>query len=174
MLMWLKVCHVSMVISWMAGSFFLVRALIYHTDALGQSQPQISQLMAESARRVSMIIVWPAIGLSLTTGLGLLWLTGAWRYPWMHVKLVLILGFLGYHVWVESVRRLLINGQVRYPSKLLRLLNEWPFVIMLGILMAVYTQNPAWAGGIAGVGSLGMAWVGIRIQRANRPPSPPQ
>ena len=168
MLMWLKVWHVSMVISWMAGSFFLVRILIYHTDALGKNQTQISQLMTESARRVSNIIVWPALVLSIITGLGLMWITDAWRYPWMHIKWMLVLAFVGYHIWVESLRRSLEQGQSPYPSSLLRLLNEWPFVLMLGILIAVYTRNPGWAGGVAGVASLLLALAGIRIQRVHR------
>ena len=166
---WLKVLHVAMVMAWMAGSFFLVRMLIYHAEALqGSATPDVMDLLTQSARRVTVIILVPAMLVSVGAGLGLTWFTDAWMAPWWHVKMWLVLLLIGYQGWMEWIRRQLMKGYVPLPPSVLRVANEWPFVAMLGVLVAVYTRMPHEAMAVAGGGSVLLLWVASRRYRPVR------
>lgn len=169
LVLWLKVLHVAMVMAWMAGSFFLVRMLIYHAEALqAPATDGVIDLLTQAARRVTVIILIPAMVVSVVAGLGLSWLTQAWLAPWWHVKMGLVLLLIGYHGWMESIRRQLIKGHVPFAPSVLRVVNEWPFMAMLGILVAVYTRQPHDALAVAGAGSVGLLWVASRRYRRHR------
>jgi|GEM_PF-1191790 len=164
---WLKVGHVAMVMAWMAASFFLVRMLIYHAEALQADAPsEVVTLLTQAARRVTVIILFPALLMTLVAGLWLTWLTLAWQAPWWHVKVGLVLLLIGYHGWMEWIRRQLIRGHVPVPPSVLRVVNEWPFMAMLGILVAVYTRQPNEAVAVAGGGTVLLLWVASRRYRS--------
>jgi len=138
MLLWVKAFHVIAMVAWFAGLFYLPRLFVYHaeaTDEVGRTR------FCTMERRLGMLM---SIAAALTIGLGIWMLVGygsAWMAAngWMHVKLLLVLGLIGYHGWcqiqVKKFRENRNSGSAGY----FRLMNEVPtiFLVLIVILAIV-------------------------------------
>ena len=128
-----KVIHLLFIISWMAGLFYLPRIFVHYVEGLGAG---------EDVRRLKVMArklyhFTSAMGvLALASGL-VLWLGVGFGGGWVHVKLALVLGLVGYHV---STRVFMKRMQADLPlprSVTLRWYNEAPLLLLLPILWLV-------------------------------------
>lgn len=136
--LWIKAFHVIFMVAWFAGLFYLPRLFVYHADTHDELGKQRFCIME---KRLSILM---SIAAALTIGFGL-WLMrdyGAdWlaANAWMHVKLLLVLGLIGYHGWcqiqVKKFREQRNSGNSGY----FRLMNEVPtlFLVVIVILATV-------------------------------------
>jgi len=144
----LKALHVFGFVAWFAGLFYLVRIFVYHREAMDRSEPARSILIEEFNAmqwRVYKIICNPGMMITWTCGLGMLYIHG-WEWfrvnYWMHVKLVLLLGLLAYHLYAKQIILKLEKGNNPFTSFQFRLLNEVPTLFLLSIaLLAVYKNT---------------------------------
>jgi protoporphyrinogen IX oxidase len=133
--LWLKAGHIIFVIFWMAGLFMLPRFFVYH-----QEEPEDSPANAvwvEREARLLRIILWPSLIVVWVLGLALAWATGAFTQWWLHLKLLLVFGLSGYHVWLAHYAGALARGERRLGGKRLRMLNEVPGIAAALIVIAV-------------------------------------
>ncbi|WP_348766430.1 CopD family protein [uncultured Salinisphaera sp.] len=134
MLLWVKAFHVIFMVTWFAGLFYLPRIFVYHadtTDEIGHDR------FCTMEKRLGILM---SIGAALTIIFGL-WLLagygGAWLAAngWMHAKLLLVLGLIGYHGWcqvqVKKFRERRNTGSAGY----FRLMNEVPSIFLVVIVI---------------------------------------
>ena len=133
--MWFKAFHIIMVISWMAGLFYLPRLFVYHTQAeVGSQQSETFKTMEY---KLLKIIMNPAMIGTFLFGLLLIGVPGAidWSSGWMHLKLVLVVLMAGFHMYLARCRRNFENDQNEKPEKFFRIINEIPTLLMMVIVI---------------------------------------
>ena len=92
---WFKAFHVIAVISWMAGMLYLPRLFVYHCSAeLGSRQSETFKVME---RRLLRGIINPAMVVSWTLGVWMIYDGGWMSAHWLQFKLVLVLALSGIH-----------------------------------------------------------------------------
>src|SRR6202012_1650273 len=135
--LWLKAFHIVAVIAWMAGLLYLPRLFVYHAAApVGSQQSETFKVME---RRLMLGIIIPALVATLVLGGLLVSVPGLvdWHRGWLHAKLALVFGLLGYtHFlakWMIAFRR----DTNRHPAKFYRMVNEVPTLLMIAIVILV-------------------------------------
>ncbi len=137
LILWLKAFHVFAVVTWFAGLFYLPRLLVYHAEA---SEPVVRERLKVMERRLLMMT---NIGGALTILLGIATL-GAWQYAvpdyfrqahWLHVKLVLVLLLITYHGVLTRLVRSFARDTAHWTPRRLRLFNELPALLLIGIVV---------------------------------------
>lgn len=133
---WVKAFHVIFVIFWMAGLFMLPRFLVYwHQVPAGDPE---NALWTERCARLKRIILNP--GLVIVWVLGLL-LGAHLGWPmWLWLKLVLVLALSGFHGWLLGTVRRFADGGRPYAEKTLRLMNEIPSLVTIGVVILVIVK----------------------------------
>jgi putative membrane protein len=160
---WALALHLVSVVAWFAGLFYLGRLFIYHAEALSKPEPDRGVLVAQYAlmeKRLWTAITGPAAGATLVFGLWLLYLTGAWRLPWFHLKLALLVLLFAYHGISNRLRLDLGKGAFR-SVRFYRLWNESATVLLFTIVFTAVFKRAAGAGygllAVAVLGGAGMA-----------------
>lgn len=135
---WIKALHVIAVIAWMAGLLYLPRLMVYHSvSEVGSEQSETFKVME---RRLLRAIMNPAMLVTWAAGLYLL-IAGGWLTSgWLHAKLMLVVLLSAAHgfqaVWVREFR----NDLRRRPQRFYRFVNEFPTLIMIGIVILVVVK----------------------------------
>ncbi|MES1942997.1 hypothetical protein PC39_02692 [Salinisphaera sp. PC39] len=133
-MLWIKAFHIVFMVTWFAGLFYLPRLFVYHADTTDEISHARFCVME---RRLSAIM---GIGALLTIGLGL-WLLlaygSAWLAGngWMHVKLLLVAGLIGYHGWCQIQVKRFRERRNRGSSRYFRLMNEVPGAFLIAIVV---------------------------------------
>jgi protoporphyrinogen IX oxidase len=101
--LWVKAFHIVFVASWFAGLFYLPRLFVNLAMVPADSHAERERLivMARKLYRFCSLLMVPALLLGLWLWLGYGVGKGS---GWMHAKLVLVVGVIGYH---HVCRRLL-------------------------------------------------------------------
>ncbi len=131
---WIKALHIIFIIALMAG------LLIYPRYKLHQlrSKPgdELFETMKEASNRLRNIILNPSLILVWVLGLTMLYLNQSLlSQGWMHVKLLLVLILSGLHGYFISIGKKIDRGDVAPSAKTLKMLNEVPFLIMIGVVI---------------------------------------
>lgn len=148
LLLYFKALHVLFMVSWFAGLFFMGRMLIYEQAARELNKTDAATQAKDGARRVWYIITLPSMILTAFFGLALAGHIGAFREGWFHLKLMMVIAFVFYNLYINRLRVKLINNQSIPAGWKLRVLNEVPFFFMVGIIFTVYLKdlfNGIWA-----------------------------
>ncbi|GIX22961.1 MULTISPECIES: CopD family protein [Caldimonas] len=134
-----KSLHIVFVVGWFAGLFYLPRIFVNLAQVSPDSHAERERLllMARKLYRFMSLLMLPALGLGLWLWLGF----GIGRGPgsgWMHAKLALVLGLIGYH---HGCRRLL-RGFEQSPNSSrshvwYRWFNEVPVIVLLAVVLLV-------------------------------------
>ncbi|MEM8524362.1 MAG: CopD family protein [Bacteroidota bacterium] len=148
LLYFLKALHVVGFVSWFAGLFYLVRIFVYYVEASEKEEPDrsiLTQEFGQMQQRVYKIICNPAMMITWTAGLGMLGLglfsdfipnylsVENGTAGWMHLKLLLLVGLLFYHLRCKKVIRQLEAGNNRMTAFQFRLFNEVPTLFLVSI-----------------------------------------
>jgi putative membrane protein len=135
---WLKAFHIIAVIAWMAGMLYLPRLFVYHCAAdPGSIQSETFKVME---RRLLKAIINPAMIATWLLGLWLAWRGGWFAAPWLHVKIVLVLGMSGVHgILSRQVKDFAADKRPK-SAKYFRILNEVPTALMILIVILVVVK----------------------------------
>lgn len=137
--LWVQAFHIIFVIALIAG------LLIYPRYKLHQlkSKPgdELFETMMESSNRLRKIILNPALILVWVLGITMLVMNQSLlSMGWMHTKLLLVLILSGLHGYFISVGKKIDRGDVAPTAKTLKMLNEVPFLIMIGVVILAVTK----------------------------------
>ena len=133
MYQWLLAFHIIAVIASMAGMLYLPRLFVYHCEAdPGSRQSETFKVME---RRLLRVIINPAMAVTWVLGLWLAYRGGWFAAPWLHVKLVLVLGMMGMHGILSKYVREFAADKRRKGPKFFRILNEVPTVLLILIVI---------------------------------------
>ncbi|WP_448585677.1 CopD family protein [Thermaurantiacus sp.] len=129
---WVKALHVIVTFFWIAGLFMLPRYLVYqHGEVPGSPADRAWRERTARLRRIiltpSLVLVW-VLGLMAATSYGL---AGS---GWLHAKILLVLVLTGYHGWAVSLAGKMAVGARPVGEGRLRLLNEMPALMTIGIV----------------------------------------
>jgi putative membrane protein len=139
--LWVKAFHIVFVASWFAGLFYLPRLFVNLAIVPPDSHAERARLllMARKLYRFAGILMLPAVALGLVLwlyyGVGL----GAGN-GWMHAKLALVLGVLGYHhVCGRVLRRFEQDANTR-SDRWYRVFNEITVLLFIAIVVLVVVK----------------------------------
>ena len=129
--LWLKALHISFMVTWFAGLFYLPRLFIYHSRA----DDAVSLERFNVMERRLMAIMTVGAGLTAIFGLLLLWTNPVLlKQLWFQLKLGLLVAMIFYHwrcyCWIKILRANPADANTRW----LRWFNEIPVVFLLGII----------------------------------------
>jgi protoporphyrinogen IX oxidase len=140
-MLWLKSLHVIFVVTWFAGLFYLPRLFVYHVEA---TTADVRAQLKVMERRLLMI-THVGGALAIVFGLAtLLWFAAHdaayLRQGWLHLKLLLVAGLIGYHAWLVRLKNQLAEDRCTRSSRWLRLFNEIPALLLIGIVVLVVVK----------------------------------
>ena len=123
--------------AWMAALWYLPRLMVYHAEAAVGSEPSESFKIME--RRLLKAIGTPAMIATLIFGIGAATISGYWSSPWLHMKLLLIVGLMATHMMLAKHVRLLAADERPKPARWYRMVNELPTLLFIIIvILAVF------------------------------------
>ncbi|MBU6429239.1 MAG: CopD family protein, partial [Cyanobacteria bacterium REEB65] len=126
------------VIAWMAGILYVFRLFVYHSE---ETEFVVKQRLTEWEKRLLRFIVTPAMGVAWLAGLTMAALMPAiTRQPWFAVKLVLVVILSAMHGFATRLQRKFAMGDPVPSNRALRLINEVPTLLMIGIVIMVIVQ----------------------------------
>ena len=130
----IKALHIIAVTSWMVGLLYLPRLFVYHADVpLGSVQAETFKVME---RRLLKAIMNPAMIASFAFGLWMVALNYALIYEtWFIVKFICVILMAGCHGKFSKMRRLLEADEKPLSSKVYRIWNEVPTVLLIIIVV---------------------------------------
>ena len=142
--LWVKALHIIFVASWCAGLFYLPRLFVNLAMVPADSHAERERLliMGRKLYRFSTILMVPAVVLGFV-----LWLLfGIGRAPgdiWLHIKLLLVFGVMGYHFVCGHHLHTFENLQNRRTHRWYRFFNEVSVVLFSAIVILVVLKPTA-------------------------------
>ena len=136
MYLWTKTAHLVFVMAWVAAGFYLPRILVNLAEAGGEPAVRARLLlMGRRLYRFGHVM----FGLAALLGLAL-WLHFGISGGWLHAKLVLVGLMLAHYIvagrWLKGLDR----GRALPSSRALRLFNEIPVVLLVGVIYLVLAK----------------------------------
>jgi protoporphyrinogen IX oxidase len=137
---WVKALHVISVLAWMAGMMYLPRLFVYHAESpVGSEKSETFKIMERRLYRgittPAMVATW-VFGLWLAFGFGIV----DFSQGWMWLKAILVIALSGVHGLYGRLLRDFANDRNTRPAKFFRMINEVPFLIAIGIVIAVIVK----------------------------------
>jgi putative membrane protein len=151
---YIKALHITFIVTWFSGLFYMVRLFVYNTEAAEKGEPERSILLPQlqlMTRRLWLSITWPSAILTAIFG-PWMWILMGSLPTWLIIKLCFVIGLYGYHFSLQAIYRQQMKGIFRYSSQQLRIWNEVATIFLVAIVMlAVVKQNMSWAWGLLGL-----------------------
>lgn len=144
MLLYIKALHVISMVTWFAGLFYVVRLFIYRVESESKPEPNktiLTEQLDLMAKRLWYYITWPGMVLTVSFGLYLMIKSGFYRFGWMHLKLAMVFLLILYHLKCGKIRKALIQGTNTLTSIKLRIFNEVPTLLLVGIIFTIYLKD---------------------------------
>lgn len=140
-----KALHIIFMVSWFAALFYMPRLLIYFVEAnskAAESKEILQDQFRIMQKRLWFIIGWPAMVLTLVFGIWMLVLRPVYlEFPWMHVKLSMVLILTIYHLATHNIYLKVRNNQSKMSSTKLRLWNEIATILLFAIVFVVVMKD---------------------------------
>ena len=153
MYFYIKALHITFVVTWFSGLFYIVRLFVYNAEANEKPEPEKSILLTQYSimqKRLWYGITWPSAVLTLIFGVWIGILYGSLPM-WLLVKLFFVAGLFVYHISLHFIFRQQQKGIFKWSSQQLRIWNEVATIFLISIVMlAVVKQllSVAWAVGV--------------------------
>jgi putative membrane protein len=140
-LLWVKALHLVFVASWFAGLFYLPRLFMNLVSVPADSHAERERLlmMARKLYRFTSLLMVPAIALGLVLWLGYGVGKGPQNY-WLHAKLALVVGAVGYHHACRSLLRKFEEFANVRSERWFRVFNESAVVLFTAIVVLVIVK----------------------------------
>ncbi len=134
--LWVKAAHIIFVIALMAGLLVYPRYKIHQlSSAPGEV---LFETMQEASKRLQRVILNPSLLLTWALGLLMLALNPALlERPWMWAKLALVLALSALYGYFAALGKKIDRAEAVMPAGRLRLMNELPFILMVGVVILV-------------------------------------
>ena len=130
----IKSLHIVLVTSWFAGLFYLPRIFVNLAMVPADSTAERDRLLLMAGKLYRFMT--PIGYLALLTGLWL-WLGVGISGPWLHAKLTLVVGLVGYNHYCPRLLRGFQNGLNTRRHVWFRWFNEIPVIVLLVVTVLV-------------------------------------
>jgi protoporphyrinogen IX oxidase len=132
---WIKAFHIIFVTSWFAGLFYLPRLFVNHAMVEDRATSERLQLMERKLYR----FMTPLGVLALLFGFWL-WLGYGFTGGWLHLKLVLVVLLVAYHLYCGKLVRDFAHGRNRHSHVWYRWFNEFPVLVLFAVVILVVVK----------------------------------
>ena len=131
---WVKAFHIIFVVALMAGLLIYPRYKLHQLSS--KPGDELFETMKEASNRLRKIILNPALIIVWVLGITMLVMNQSLlSVGWMHVKLLLVLILSGLQGYFISIGKKIDRGDVAPTAKTMKMLNEVPFIIMIGVVI---------------------------------------
>ena len=130
-MLWLKALHVTAMVTWFAGLFYLPRLFVYHADTV--DEPGLARFEIMERRLYALM----TIGGAATIALGVMMIVADPAYltmGWLHIKLTLVAVLIAYHFYCRKLMRDFAQRRNTRSSKWFRVFNEVPSLLLIAIV----------------------------------------
>ena len=138
--LWAKAFHIVFMSSWFAALFYLPRLFVNLAMVPADSHAERERLLLMSRKlyRFGLVLMVPALllGLWLWLGVGI-----GKGQGWMHVKLLLVVGAVGYHHACRSMLRKFEQFGNKRSEKWFRVFNEVT-VLLFALTVVLVVVKP--------------------------------
>jgi putative membrane protein len=135
-MLYVKTAHVLMVMSWVAGLFYLPRIFVHYAE--GRRAGEDVRRLTVMARKLYHFMSAMAV-LSLATG-AWLWLWYGITGGWLHAKLAMVALLVAYHIAARVLMKRMQAGDALPGPTALRWFNELPLVALIPLLYFVIAK----------------------------------
>ena len=135
-MLWIKSFHIIAVVAWFAGLFYLPRLFSYHAAA--DDAPSVERFKVME-RKLFYGIMTPGGVLTIVFGLWL-WLGYGIGGGWMHAKLALVIGLVGYHHVCGRLLKDFVAGNNARSHVWFRVFNEVPVLALIAVCILVVVK----------------------------------
>ena len=137
--LWVKAFHIIFVASWFAGLFYLPRLFVNLAMVPADSHAERERLllMARKLYRFCSFLMVPALALGFVLWLGYGVGKGS---GWLHLKLLLVLGAIGYHHACRSLLRSFETFANKRSHKWYRVFNEASVLLFAATVILVVVK----------------------------------
>lgn len=134
MMLTLKALHISFVVAWFAGLFYLPRIFVNLAMVPEASVAELQRLllMAEKLYRFMTPLGILAVALGLW-----LWFGFGFSGGWLHAKTLLVLFLVAYHLYCGRLLRQFQAGQNVRDHVWFRFFNEVPVLVLFAVVFLV-------------------------------------
>jgi len=138
-ILWLKALHVSFMVAWFAGIFYLPRLFVNHAET--EKTDVIEQLKGMERRLLNFVtpfaLLTIGLGIALIYQYGYQWFVAA---KWLHIKITLVLALVVYHGYCFKLVKDFQADRNTKSGKFYRLFNELPVFILFIVVILVYVK----------------------------------
>ncbi|HEY0681165.1 MAG TPA: CopD family protein [Steroidobacter sp.] len=138
-MLWLKALHIIFVVTWFAGLFYLPRLFVYHAGLKPAEVADRERFKIMERRLFTMMTVGGVLAV-LFGGATLGQAPGFLQTGWMHAKLTLVAGLIGYHVWCYRLLIAFKHDRNQRSERWFRGFNEVPTLFLFGIVILVVVK----------------------------------
>ena len=127
----IKAFHISLVISWFAGLFYLPRIFVNLAMVPADSAAERERLLLMAGKLYRFMT---PLGV-LAVGLGFwLWFGYGFSGGWLHAKTTLVILLIAYHLYCGQLLRSFAAGTCQRSHVWFRWFNELPVLLLLAVL----------------------------------------
>ena len=126
-------------ITWFAGLFYLPRLFVYHAALESSDRAGAERFKIMERRLFTMMTVGGTLAV-LFGGATLGQVPGFIQAGWMHAKLTLVAGLIGYHVWCYRLLLAFRHDRNQRSERWYRGFNEVPTLFLFGIVILVVVK----------------------------------
>lgn len=135
---WLKALHLVAIVAWFAALFYLPRLFVYHAQTTNANTIATFKTMES---RLYKSIANPSVAVVFIVGLVLLYMQPALlKQGWMHVKLLLVVSLLVYHIICGRYLRAFLADKNNKSHTFYRWFNEYPTLVLVIVVVLVMVR----------------------------------
>ena len=138
-ILWLKALHVSFMVAWFAGIFYLPRLFVNHAEA----DEQVVKDRLKGMERRLIKFITPFAILTIGLGVAIIFQYGSeWfvQARWLHIKITLVLLLVIYHAYCFKLVAQFQRDDNRFSSRFYRLFNELPVIVLFAVVILAYLK----------------------------------
>lgn len=134
-MLWIKALHISFMVTWFAGLFYLPRLFVYHAMSDDEISNERFKVME---RKLFYGIMTPGAVFTIAFGAWLL-SYGFWG-PWMVLKLIFVGLLVVYHIWCGTIVTKFKHDANTHTHVFFRWMNEVPVLFLFAIIILVVVK----------------------------------
>lgn len=131
----LKTLHVIAVVVWMGVLLYMPWLFIYQTQANSKTEPDRSILINQyklMAKRLWVRVGWPAMGLTILFGLGIM--HPYFSSIWFWVKMAFLVALIAYHHMIHFANKNLQKDIYKKSVEQIKSMNQVGIVLLVSIV----------------------------------------
>ena len=130
----IKALHISLVVAWFAGLFYLPRIFVNLAMVPADSSAERERLLLMAGKLYRFMT---PLGI-LAVGLGLwLWFGYGFAGGWLHAKTLLVVFLIAYHLYCGRLMRAFAEGRNTRSHVWYRYFNEIPVLVLFVVVFLV-------------------------------------